>query len=178
MPNFLKSLFKPSPPNQSRSSHGGPLPPGVEFSPVSPSRELQDDEIEAIASRLRNHLVSRTGEGEDRTMARLLDLLEESKVTPFRDSKRDSRLDRAGDSTSTPRKGNGRKRGAGEDGQWKGAMMACTECLGTLTSTPLMRSKFRADTPAVPQNARRDCSKRTLGIKAQISTCFTGSYRS
>ena len=133
MPNFLKSLFKPSPPKQPRSSHGGPLPPGVEFSPLSPSRELQDDDMEAIASRLRNHLVSRTGEGDgDQTMARLLDLLEESKVTPFRDSKRDSRLDRAGDSTSTPWKGKGRKRGAGEGGQWNGAMTACTEGLGML----------------------------------------------
>ncbi|ORX38667.1 hypothetical protein BD324DRAFT_375833 [Kockovaella imperatae] len=126
MRNYLKMLFKSSPESksQTRPSRGGPLPPGVCLSPIGTTPQLQNSELEAIASRLRAHLSAEheSCDRTDETMARLLDALDDrlrvEQVTQY-------------DPSSQNRQEVDGKGKQVETGQLAGASQACNGCLDT-----------------------------------------------
>jgi hypothetical protein len=62
MPNFLKSLFKPSPSRRSRRP--GALPPDVHFTPPTGHAALSSDELSALTQMLQDRLTD--GHGGER----------------------------------------------------------------------------------------------------------------
>lgn len=147
MPGFLKTLFKP---NKKDHRQSGPLPPGVSFSPTSPTSNNQSqDEIANLALILRDKLQHGTpnpsalveqlrGQTDDpREMERLMQALklvagEDGRVSPFPTSDAASSSHAGMSRSRSRRSGRGGSSGSGGSDQWITTYEACANALGGL----------------------------------------------
>lgn len=162
MPNFLKTLFKPSP---SRHSRPGPLPPGVDFDAPRQASHSAQGEDEDATSML--HLLRAKLEGEGKpedtkalleaiqshpaggqaVMQQLVGLLQGSPVEGQRAVESLPSGNAAGETEQVQRAARAMRRRKGKavarnGDEWSGSFEACTGALGELLNSAIAWNKL------------------------------------
>ena len=162
MPNFLKTLFKPSP---SRHSRPGPLPPGVDFdAPRQASHSTQDEDATSMLHLLRAKLggegkpedikalleaIQHHPAGGQEVMQQLVGLLQGSSVEGQRAAESSPSDNAAGETEQVQRAARAMRRRKGKavarnGDKWSGSFEACTGALGELSDNSIAWDKLYA----------------------------------